>query len=47
MHDVQEKLSVKNMSDLTIKAIKYFYNTKNLTKEQTKKIWKRNLAGLT
>ena len=47
MHDIQEKLSVKNMSDLTIKAIKCFYNTKNLKKEQIKKIWKRNLAGLT
>ena len=47
MHDIQEKLSVKNMSDLTIKAIKCVYNTKNLTKEQIKKIWKRNLAGLT
>lgn len=47
MHDIQEKLRVKNMSDLTIKKIKCVYNTKNLTKEQIKKIWKRNLAGLT
>ena len=31
MHDIQDKLGVKNMSCLTIKAIKDIYNTKNLT----------------
>ena len=43
MHDIQDKLGVKNMSDLTIKSIKSIYNTKNLTEEQIKKhkSWKR------
>ena len=36
MHNVQDKFGVKNMCDLTIKAIKGIYDTKNLTKEQTK-----------
>ena len=37
MHDIQVKLVVKNLSDLTIKVIKGIYNTKNLTKEQIRK----------
>ena len=43
MHDIQDKLGVKNMSDMTIKSIKSIYNTKNLTEEQIKKHkrWKR------
>ena len=40
MHDIQDKLAVKNMSDLTIKAIKSIYDTQTPTKEQTEK-WKR------
>ena len=34
MDGIQEKLDVKNMSDLTIKAIKGIYNTENPTKKQ-------------
>ena len=34
MHD---KIGVKNMSDLTIKSIKYIYDAKALTKEQIRK----------
>ena len=34
MRDIQDKLGVKNMSDLTIKAIKGIYKTKNLTESQ-------------
>ena len=37
MHDVEEILVVKNMSDLTVKAIKGTYNTETHTKEQIKK----------
>ena len=37
MHHIQDKLGVKNMSDLTIKAIKCIYETKTPTKEQFKK----------
>ena len=37
IHDIQVKLVVKNMSDLTIKVIKGIYNTKSLTKEQIRK----------
>ena len=33
MHDIQDKLGVKKMSDLTIKAIKCIYNAETLTKE--------------
>ena len=33
MHDIQDKLGVKKMSDLTIKAIKRIYNAETLTKE--------------
>ena len=31
MHDIQDNLCAKNMSGLTIKAIKGIYNTKTLT----------------
>ena len=34
---IQEKLAVKNMSDLTIKAIKGIDNTKTPTKKQIRK----------
>ena len=37
MYDIQDKLGVKNISDLTTKAIKGTYNTENLTKDQTRK----------
>ena len=37
MHDMQEKLSVKNNSDLTKKAIKGIYELKSLTNKQIKK----------
>ena len=37
MHDIPYKLGVKNMSDLTIKAIKGIYKTKTPTREQIKK----------
>ena len=39
MHDIQVKLDVKSMSDITIEAINGFYNTETLTKQQKK--WKR------
>ena len=39
MYDIQDKLGVKNMSDLTIKAIKAIYNTKHFT---AKNIYKRH-----
>ena len=34
MDDIQGKLDIKNMSDLTIKAIKGIYNTENPAKKQ-------------
>ena len=34
MHNIQNKLGVKNMTDLTIKDIKRIYNTKALTDEK-------------
>ena len=37
MHEIQDKLGFKNMSDLTRKAIKGIYKTKNLTEEQIRK----------
>ena len=46
MHNMQDKLGIKNMSDLTIKAIKGIYDAETLTKEQIRKhekIWKKNL----
>ena len=52
MHDIQDKLGVKNMSDLTIKAIKGIYNIRNLTEKQIKKYKKYgkefidNLTGI-
>ena len=36
MHDMQEKLSVKDNSDLTKKAIKGIYELKSLTNKQIK-----------
>ena len=51
-HDIQDKLGVKNMSDVAIKEIKGIYNTKNLTEKQIEK-YKRygkkfidNLTGI-
>ena len=38
MHDIKDKLSVKNMLDLTINAIKSIYDTENPTKNKLKKI---------
>ena len=37
MHDIQDKLGVKNMYDFTIKSIKDIYDAENLTKEKIKK----------
>ena len=37
MHDIQDKLGVKNMSDLTIKAIRFIYDAETPRKEQIKK----------
>ena len=37
MHDIQDKLGVKNKSDLKIKSIKDIYDTKIPTKEQIEK----------
>ena len=37
MHDIQEKLGARNMSDLTIKAIKGIYKPNTPTKEQIEK----------
>ena len=37
MHNIRDKLSVKNMSDLTIKAIKGFIILKILQKKKSKK----------
>ena len=37
MHNIQDKLGVKNMSDLTIKAIKFIYDTETPRKGQIKK----------
>ena len=37
MHDMKNKLGVKNMSDLSIKAIKDIYETKTPTKKQIEK----------
>ena len=37
IYDIQIKLGVKNMSDLTIKSIKGIYDTKTLTNEQIRK----------
>ena len=37
MHNIQDSLGVKNMSDLTIKAIKGIYGTKRPTNEQIKR----------
>ena len=36
-HDIKNKLGVKNMSDLSIKAIKDIYETKTPTKKQIEK----------
>ena len=37
MHNIQDKLGFKNMSDLTIKVIKFIYDTETPRKEQIKK----------
>ena len=37
MRNIQDNLSIKNMSDLTIKAIKGFYKIKSPTKERIEK----------
>ena len=34
MHDIEEKLGIKNMSDLIMKAIKGIDHTKNPTKKK-------------
>ena len=41
MHDVQERLGVKNMSDLVRKEIHGIFETKNPTKDQVKKYKRR------
>ena len=41
MHDVQERLGVKNMSDLVRKEIHGIFETKNLTKDQIRKYKRR------
>ena len=40
MHDIQVKLDLKSMSDLTIKTMQDIYDTKNST-EQKKEEYKR------
>ena len=47
MYHIQVKLGVKNMSDLTIKAIKGIYNTKTPTYEQIRRYGKEFIDGLT
>ena len=37
MHDTQNKLDAKNMSDLVIRAMKGTYNTKNPAKQEIRK----------
>ena len=37
MHDIQDKSGVRNMTDLTIKAIKSIYDTETPSKEHIKK----------
>ena len=52
IHNIQDKLGVKNMSDLTIKAIIGIYDTETLTIEQVRKYKGygkeliKNLAGI-
>ena len=38
IHNIQDKLGVKNMSDLTTKAIRDIHNAETPTKEQSKNI---------
>ena len=48
MHDIQDKLGVKNKSDVKIKSIKDIYDTKIPTKEQIEKYkihWKELITG--
>ena len=44
MHDVQERLGVKNMSDLVRKEIHGIFETKNPTKDQIKRPEKNGLV---
>ena len=37
IHDIRDKLGVKNMSDLSIRAIKGIYEVKSSTNEQIKR----------
>ena len=52
IHNIQDKLGIKNMSDLTIKAIKGIYDTETPRKEQVRKYKGngkeliKNLAGI-
>ena len=47
IHDIQDKLGVKNSYDLTIKAIKGIYETKTPTKKQIEKckIYEKNYSA--
>ena len=52
LHDIQDNLGVKSMSDLTTKAIKDICGTKTPSKKKRKKwkmqdIWKKYHADLT
>ena len=46
MHDMQDELGVKNMSDLTIKEIKGIFNSRNSTKNKLKNIKDRLVMDL-
>ena len=46
MHDMQDEVGVKNMSDLTIKEIKGIFNSRNSTKNKLKNIKDRLVMDL-
>lgn len=46
MHDMQDELGVKNISDLTIKEIKGIFNSRNSTKNKLKNIKDRLVMDL-
>ena len=46
MHDMQDEVGVKNMSDLTIKEIKGIFNSRNSIKNKLKNIKDRLVMDL-
>ena len=46
MHDMQDELGVKNISDLTIKEIKGIFNSRNSTKNKLKNMKDRLVMDL-